>query len=201
MHSMPVMIFLQVIPLSDHHKINHEYPKLLSIPICNTAWDRVHVPKATVFSTLDPTDIESTKVSNISWTKTEKLQDDIRNSPTELPTMPPESSFQPEQNNFKRQSLILQVTQVPQETRDKLSFLLENEFDSIISRSSTDVRRTYVFEMDIPTTGPLIACNPYQIPLKYQESIDEEIQLLENTGVTNWINPGWLTVVTKWSLG
>ena len=36
--------------------------------------------------------------------------------------------------------------------------------------------------MDIPTTGPFIACKPYLTPLKDQKSVDEEIQFLEETG-------------------
>ena len=36
--------------------------------------------------------------------------------------------------------------------------------------------------MDIPTDGPPIACKPYPILLKYQESVNEEIKLLEAAG-------------------
>ena len=80
--------------LAVYHKINHKYPKSLSIPILNTTYNRVCIPRATVFSTLNPIEIESTEVSNISWTKKERSQDYIRNSPTELPTIPTGSSFQ-----------------------------------------------------------------------------------------------------------
>ena len=80
----------------------------------------------------------------------------------------------------QRQSIILQDVQVPQEARDKLSFLLENEFDNIIFKSSTDVGRIYLFEMDIPTKGPPVAEKPYPIHLKSQKSIDEEIHSLED---------------------
>ena len=97
-----------LIPLAVDHKINHTYPKSLCIPILHTAYDSVHVPRTIMFGTLNPTEIDSTEVSNISWTKTEKSQNNIRNRPTELPTIPPESSFQPEHNNSKRQSLLLQ---------------------------------------------------------------------------------------------
>ena len=128
-----------------------------------------------MFSTLNPIEIESTKVSYISWTKKEKSQADIRNSPTELPTIPPPSSFQPEHDILKRQSVILQETQVPQEAEDNLSSLLENEFDSILSISSTEVGRTNLFKMDIPTMEPPRAHKPYPISPKYQNFIDEEI--------------------------
>ena len=65
-----------------------------------------------MFGMLNPIETESTEVSNISWTKTEKTQDGIRNSPTELPTITPESSFQPEHYRLKRQSAILEDMQV-----------------------------------------------------------------------------------------
>ena len=44
-----------------------------------------------------------------------------------------------------------------QEVTDKMASLLESEFDSVNSKSSTDVGRTNLFEIDVPTTGPLIA--------------------------------------------
>ena len=89
---------LGIIPLVVDQKINHKYPKLLSIPILNITCNRVHIPRATVFGMLNPIEIESIEVSNISWTKTKKSQDDIRNSQMELPTIPPELSFQWENN-------------------------------------------------------------------------------------------------------
>ena len=67
------------------------------------------------------------------------------------------SSFQPDHHKSQRQSVILQDAQVPQEARDKLSSLLENDFDSIISKYSTDVGMTNLFKIDILTTGLSIA--------------------------------------------
>ena len=64
---------LGIIPSAVNHKISHKYPKSLSLPVLNTAYDRVCIPRATVFGTLNLIEIESTEVSNISWTKTEKI--------------------------------------------------------------------------------------------------------------------------------
>ena len=61
--------------LAVNHKINHKYPKLLSIPILNTMYENVCTPKATVNGILHPVEVESNEVSNISWTTTEQLQD------------------------------------------------------------------------------------------------------------------------------
>ena len=176
---------LGLISLAVDHKFNHIYLKSLCKPIPNTKYDRVSIPRATVFSTMNPVEIASTEVSNISWTTTEKSQDNIRNSPTELPTIPSESSFQLKCKNLKRHSVILQDTQVPQEAREKLSSLLKNELDIIISKPSTNVGRMNLFGMDIQTTGSPIACKSYPILLKYQKLIGEEKWLLENIGCSS----------------
>ena len=100
----------------------------------------------------------------------------------ELPIIPPQSTFQSEPSNHNRQSVILEDAQVPHEAPYKLSSLLQNKFDSIVTNSTTDVGRTNLFYIAIPTTGPPIAHKPYSIPLKYQKFIDEEIWILESAG-------------------
>ena len=77
-----------------------------------------------------------------------------------------ESSFQPENNNTK-QPIVLQYAQIAQEAKDGLSYVLEGEYNNIISKSPMDVGRTNIFQMDIPTAGLPIAYKPYPIPLKY----------------------------------
>ena len=94
------------------HKINHKYPKSLSIPILNTTHDRVHIPTVTVIGTLHPVETESNEISNISCTTTEKLQDSMRNSSTKFLIIPPESSFQPEHHKSNKEFTILQNVQV-----------------------------------------------------------------------------------------
>ena len=78
--------------------------------------------------------------------------------------------------------ILLQDAQIPKEVKDKLSSLLEKDYNSIVSNLLMDVGRTNLFQMDIQTAGPPIACKPYPIPLKYQKFIDEEIGVLENAG-------------------
>ena len=80
---------LGLLPLAVDHKISHKYLKSLSNPIPKTACDRVHVPRAILFSTLNPIEIKSTEVSNISWTKTGNSQLNRTPDPTtriKLPT-------------------------------------------------------------------------------------------------------------------
>ena len=45
-----------------------------------------------------------------------------------------------------------------------------------------NVGRSNLFQMDIPPTGPSIACESYPILLKYQKFIDKEMWLFENAG-------------------
>ena len=53
---------------------------------------------------------------------------------------------------------------IPQEAKDKLFLLIEADHSNIVSNSPMDVGRTNIFQMDIPTTGPELACKPYPIP-------------------------------------
>ena len=51
--------------------------------------------------------------------------------------------------------------------------------------------------MDIPTKEPPIACRPYPIPLKYQEFVNGEIKLLEETGcISKSISPWAAPIIT-----
>ena len=56
-------------------------------------------------------------------------------------------------SNHIKQSGILEHFQVPKEAQDKLSSLLQTKNDSIVPKFSTDMGRTNLFQMDIPTTG------------------------------------------------
>ena len=130
------------------------------MPLINTEYATAHVPSKILLGTLHPIPSEHIKVSNILWTKGNTNTAD---SPTELLNMPPESSFQPEQNNSK-QLMLLQDIHIPQEAKYKLSSLLEGDYNSIVLKSCMNVRRTNHFQMDIPAVGPPIVCKPY--PLK-----------------------------------
>ena len=101
-----------------------------------------------IIGKLQPIEKEDIEVRNVSWTKDDT---DTANSIVKLPSMLPESSFQPELNNAK-QSVVLQDAQIPQEAIDKLSSLLEWDYNSIVSKSAMAVGRRDLFEMDIPTT-------------------------------------------------
>ena len=78
---------LGLIPLAVDHKINNKYPKSLHIPILNNAYTRVCILRATMPGIFNAFEIKSTQISNISWTKTENSQDDMKNSSTDLTTI------------------------------------------------------------------------------------------------------------------
>ena len=102
---------------------------------------------------LQPIETEIIEGSNISGTKENT---NTANSLVQLPSMPPESSFQQEQINSK-QSILLQIVEIPQEAKDKLFLLLEGDFNSLVSKSP----------MGVGGTNP-IAHKAYTILLKNQ---------------------------------
>ena len=132
------------------HKTDHKYPKLLKIPLLNIEHETGYILTKTIIGNLQPIEMEGLKVCNISWTIDGTA--DTASSPTEFPSMPPESSLQPEHNNTKH-SIVLQNAYIAQDAKDGLSSLLEGEYNSIISKSPMDVGRTNLFQMDIPTMG------------------------------------------------
>ena len=148
------------------HKIDDKYSQLLRIPLLNTEYNAVYIPRKTIIGKLQPLYVADFKVSN---------------KPTELPYIPPESSFQPEHRNTKH-SIVLEDAHILEGTKDGLASLLKGKFKSIISKSTMAVGRTNLFQMDIPTLGSPVACKPYPILLKYQKFIVEKIKLLGNVG-------------------
>ena len=129
------------------HKIDYTYPQLLKIPLFNTEHDTIHIPRKTIIGILQPIEIEDREVSNMSWT-TEGTAD-TTNSPVELPSMLPESSFHSE-HNIPKHSIVLHNAQIPQKAKDGLSSLHEGDYNRIISKSPTNVGRTNLFSNTHP---------------------------------------------------
>ena len=84
----------------------------------------------------------------------------------------------------------LKDAQIKEETKGKFHDLC-NRFDSIISKSSGDIGKTLLIEMDIDTgNSPPIASRPYTLPLKHYEWVRKEISTLERAGIiTKSISP------------
>ena len=77
----------------------------------------------------------------------------------------------------------LKDAQIKEETKGKFHDLC-NRFDSIISKSSGDIGKTLLIEMDIDTgNSPPITSRPYTLPLKHYEWVRKEISTLERAGI------------------
>ena len=58
------------------------------------------------------------------------------------------------------------------------------EFEDVFSKDSTDIGKTPLITMDIDTgDSPPICQKPYNLPLKYREWVQKELETLEKTGV------------------
>ena len=89
----------------------------------------------------------------------------------------------------------LKDAQIKEKTKGKFHDLC-NQFDSIISKSSGDIGKTLLIEMDIDTgNSPPIVSRPYTLPLKHYEWVHKEISTLERAGIiTKSISP-WASPV------
>ena len=92
-----------------------------------------------------------------------------------LPAFPEQSNFQIHAQDDRKPSIKLQDADILPVVKSQLNEMLNNEFTSIISKSSTDFGRTNLVEMNLPTTGLPVMSKPYTIPLKYRSFLDVEI--------------------------
>ena len=102
------------------------------------------------------------EVQEVSWSR---LQCDT----TKLLPKNTNLQLEPDTNPLLRSIPDLDI---PEEARNKLHELLDKKYIHIISQTATDIGRTNLIELDIPTEGPTIMSKPYTIPLKYHEFCD-----------------------------
>ena len=76
-----------------------------------------------------------------------------------LPAFPEQSSFQIHVHDDSKPVIKLQNANIPQIVKSQLNEMLNTEFTSIISKSSTDFGRTNLVEMNLPTTGLPVVSN------------------------------------------
>ena len=93
----------------------------------------------------------------------QKTQEQVHNL---LPKMP-QTNLQLEADKLNHPDISMSNTDVPKKALNELRHLLEAKYNTIVSKSATDIGRTNLIELDIPTEGPPIACKPYSVPLKY----------------------------------
>ena len=182
-----------VITLEVQHKFNHKMPLELKIPLLNTNKRDVCITKNTTIVTLQATN-KVQDICSFQWRKWDDTQETVMPEaahPEEtkhshkglLPPMP-ETSLQIEANKEDHQRVKMLEAYVPEEAKEKLKTLLKGDYNDIVSKSATDIGRTNLIELDIPTEGPCVSCWPYSIPLKYRDFVDEEIQQLEEMQVS-----------------
>ena len=136
-------------------------------------------------------------IHDVSWKKTQptsiKTHGTTLQEPqvqTLLPVFLEQSSFQTYAHDDL--PIKLQDADIPQLVQSKLSEMLNNDFECIISKSSADFGRTNL--VDLPTTSLPVALKPYTLLLKYKSFVDDEIKLLEDAGcisklLSNWASP------------
>ena len=198
-----------VIALELQHKFDHKMPLELKIPLLTTNKRDACITKNTAIMTLQATN----KVQDIfclEWRKWDDTQEPVvpeashleetKQSHKSLLPPVPEASLQIEADKKDHQRVKMLEAYVPEEAKEKLSMLLKGKYNDIVSKSATDIGRTKLIELDIPTEGPCVSCWPYSIPLKYRDFMDEEIQQLEDAGIisrskSNWASP--ILVVPK----
>ena len=170
--------------------IKNKKPHELIIPILNTAVKDIKLLKNAVLGSItrvDNTECIENVSSNAMQFITDKACNKMQQRPQVkplLPVCPDQSSFQTHAQDNNKSPIQLQNVNVPPLIQIKLNEMLNNEFNCIVSKSSTDFGQTNLVEMDLPTEGPPTATKPYSIPLKYKSVTDDEIRLLEDAKCT-----------------
>ena len=87
-----------------------------------------------------------------------------------------------------------QMLVFPEVAKRRLQQLLDIKHDNIVSKSATDISRTNLIELDIPTEGLPVASKPYTVPLKYREFVEHEIKQLKEAEIisrslSDWASP------------
>ena len=181
-----------IIPVDVLHRIDHKTPHSLSAPILNTNNNFCSICNNSSIATLMPAG-KCEELPEVSWSR---VQCDTAKL---LPKIPQNTNlkFEPNNNPLLRS---IPDADIPKEARNNLQELHDKKYIHIISQKATDIGRTNLIELDIPTEGPLIASKPYTILLKYWEFVDHKIKELEEAGiisqsVSNWVSP--IIVVPK----
>ena len=96
--------------------------------------------------------------------------------------------------------IVLKDTEVPYEARESFEILCD-ELADIFSKDLSDLRKTPLLKVDIPTgDSPLVSQKPYSLALKHVQWVQEEIEMLEKAGVivrsvSPWASP--IVIVPK----
>ena len=158
------------------HKFDHKIPQELKIPILNTNDNVTNITKSTalvslrsaervdnIFSLDWDTLLQTRQLAVEEVLDQQKTKEQVHNL---LPQMP-QTNLQLEADKPNHPEISTPNVDIPEKALNKLQHPLDAKYSTIISKSTTDIGRTNLTELDIPTEGPPIACKPYSVPLKY----------------------------------
>ena len=140
-----------VIPIDAVHKFDNKVPCKLKIPLLNTNNNIASITKNTALVSL--------------WLAENVDSIFILDWDTLLQTrqLAVEFNLHLEADKPKPLEISTPNAGVPKKALLELQHLLEAKYSSIVSKSVTDIDRTNIIELDIPTNGPPIACKPYSV--------------------------------------
>ena len=164
-----------IILLNIMHRVNHKTLQHPNIPVLIANNVPCSIGKNMPIASMYPAG-KCEGVQEVRWTR---LQYDTSKL---IPQILQNTHLQLESNTKSLASSIPDVD-IPKEARTKLKELLDKKYLQIISQNATDVGRTNLIELDIPTKGPPIASKLYTVLLKYHESTDHIIKQLEEAGI------------------
>ena len=165
--------------------------------------EHLYLPKKHVvaFAEKDDTDGEVFEIDNLGTTPRKWMPEQTRQTFAQFAPIEAETDLHKvltTATNFIKspadiethRKVDLKDAQIKEETKGKFHDLC-NRFDSIISKSSGDIGKTLLIEMDIDTgNSPPITSRPYTLPLKHYEWVRKEISTLERAGIiTKSISP------------
>ena len=160
-----------VIPLDILHKVNHNTPQYLNIPIFNANNCFCSISRCSPLATLVPAG-KYEEIQKVSWNQVHCDNAKI------LPEIPEGTSLQLEPVT-KSALRSIPDADIPEDTRVQLQELLDWKYTNIISQTAM---------------GPPITSKPYTVPLKYPKFLDHENKQLEKVGIisrsmSDWASP------------
>ena len=157
-----------VIASEVQHKFNQKMPLELKIPLLNTNKRDVCITKNTAIMTQQAT-YKVQDICSFEWRKWDDTQEPVTPEATHLEEtkqshknllLPmPETSLQIEADKKDHQKVKMLEVYVPEEAKEKLNTLLKGKYNDIVSKSATDIGRTNLIMLDIPTESPCISAS------------------------------------------
>ena len=113
------------------------------------------------------------QIQEVKWSKVTQEPDLLKYSKL-LPEIPSATNLQlePYTPNVSKSIPDAVISEI---ARKRLQELTDSKYNSIISKSDTDIGRSNLIELDIPTEDLPVASKPCTVPLKYIECVDHEI--------------------------